>query len=435
MDEKILALATGVTKSAVAILRMSGYGTKDALKKVFTPFPKEPNYLQYGKLNFDGLTDSAMLVFFDAPKSYTGEEMAELHLHGSIPLVKKVTEILFGLGFRLAQNGEFTSRAYLNGKTNLSKAEGLADLVNAESFAALRASTILAEGKLGKITMAMQEKLTDALARLEATLDYPEEDLEQTELPHIEKIIKEVLAETEKILSTSKHGKTAKHGVTVAIVGDTNVGKSSLLNAIVGYDRAIVSSVKGTTRDTLEESIDFNGLKLNFVDTAGQRETLDEVEKIGVLRAKKAMQQADLLLLVIDDSVGDVDITDYKQDTPYIVVRNKADINNKTDGADIVVSAKTGQNVQKLLKMIFDKVDGEQIMSAPLLLTGQRHEECLKKAQKSLQETQQLVDEGSTVDLVASQIRQAWQYLGQVTGNTDMQIVVDAIFSKFCLGK
>ena len=435
MEDKILAPATGMTKSAVAILRMSGYGTKDALKKVFAPFPKKANYLQYGKLTLDGLTDSAMLVFFDAPKSYTGEEMAELHLHGSIPLVKKVTETLLSLGFRPAQNGEFTSRAYLNGKTNLSKAEGLADLVNAESFAALRASTILAEGKLGKITLELQAKLTDALARLEAALDYPEEDLEQTELPHIEKIVKDVLTETEKILSTSKHGKTAKYGVTVAIVGDTNVGKSSLLNAIVGYDRAIVSAVKGTTRDTLEESIDFNGLKLNFVDTAGQRETTDEVEKIGVLRAKKAMQQADLLLLVIDDSVCDADITDYKQDKPCIVVRNKGDINSKTDKADIVVSAKTGQNVQKLLEMIFDKIGGEQIMSAPLLLTGQRHEECLKKAQKCLQETQQLVDGGATVDLVASQIRQAWQYLGQVTGNTDMQTVVDAIFSKFCLGK
>ncbi len=430
-----MALATGVTKSAVAILRMSGCGTKDALKGVFAPFPKKPNYLQYGKLTIDGLTDSAMMVFFDAPKSYTGEEMAELHLHGSIPLIKKVMEVLFGLGFRLAQNGEFTSRAYLNGKTNLSKAEGLADLVNAESFASLRASSILAEGKLGKITTALQEKLTDALARLEATLDYPEEDLEQTELPHIEKIVKDVLMETENILSTAKHGKTAKHGVTIAIVGDTNVGKSSLLNAIVGFDRAIVSSVKGTTRDTLEESIDFNGLKLTFVDTAGQRETADEVEKIGVLRAKKAMQQADLLLLVIDDAQSDADMTAYEQDTPKIIVRNKADINKKTDGADIVVSAKTGQNVQELLKKIYDKVGGEQIMSAPLLLTGQRHEECLKQAQKNLREALELVKKGATVDLVASQIRQAWQYLGQVTGNTDMQIVVDAIFSKFCLGK
>ena len=251
----------------------------------------------------------------------------------------------------------------------------------------------------------------------------------------VEKIVKDVLMETENILSTAKHGKTAKHGVTIAIVGDTNVGKSSLLNAIVGFDRAIVSSVKGTTRDTLEESIDFNGLKLTFVDTAGQRETADEVEKIGVLRAKKAMQQADLLLLVIDDAQSDADMTAYEQDTPKIIVRNKADINKKTDGADIVVSAKTGQNVQELLKKIYDKVGGEQIMSAPLLLTGQRHEECLKQAQKNLREALELVKKGATVDLVASQIRQAWQYLGQVTGNTDMQIVVDAIFSKFCLGK
>jgi len=433
MQEKIVALATGTQKSAVAILRMSGSGTKDALKGVFSPFPTMPNYLQYGKLNLDGLADGAMLVYFDAPKSYTGEEMAELHIHGSMPLITRVLQRLFSIGFRMAQNGEFTKRAFINGKTNLSRAEGLADLINAESFAGLRASVILAENKLGKRIDTLQSELTDALARLEATLDYPEEDLEETEFPVIERNLMGTYRAVCDLLATSSAGKTAKEGVNVAIVGDTNVGKSSLLNSFVGYDRAIVSSVRGTTRDTIEESVDFKGIKINFIDTAGQRETTDEIEKIGVQRAKRAMERADLVLVVTEDgkiSQEYLDIT-----SPKIIVKNKADLSAEKGCADILISAKTGENVEKLLQKIFDTVGGNEIISAPLLLTSQRQIQCLQESRDFITNAIDLIKTNATADLVADAIKQAWLAMGRVTGKTDIQTVVDTIFEKFCLGK
>ena len=434
MQRKIVALATGTQKSAVAILRMSGSGTKDALKQIFRPFPSMPNYLQYGKINLEQLTDDGMLVYFDAPKSYTGEEMAELHLHGSMPLVKAVMDRLFELGFVMAVNGEFTKRAFINGKTNLSKAEGLADLINAESFAGLRASVILSQGKLAQKTQKIQEMLTDALANLEATLDYPEEDLEETELPKIKEILTTALEQTQQILQTEKLGATAKNGVKVAIVGDTNVGKSSLLNAIVGYDRAIVSSVKGTTRDTIEESIDFKGIKMTFVDTAGQRETQDEIEQIGVKRAKQAMQTADVVLVVLGD---DAKLPAEYQNTtsPTIVIKNKGDLNDYKGDAQLLVSAKTGQNLELLLNTIFELVDGQQVMSAPILLTSQRQCQLLTNGKDCLVDAISSITNGETVDIVAMKIKQAWTEFGQIVGNTDMQTVVDRIFEKFCLGK
>lgn len=433
MQEKIVALATGTQKSAVAILRMSGSGTKDALKGVFSPFPTMPNYLQYGKLNLDGLADGAMLVYFDAPKSYTGEEMAELHIHGSMPLITRVLQRLFSIGFRMAQNGEFTKRAFINGKTNLSRAEGLADLINAESFAGLRASVILAENKLGKRIDTLQSELTDALARLEATLDYPEEDLEETEFPVIERNLMGTYRAVCDLLATSSAGKTAKEGVNVAIVGDTNVGKSSLLNSFVGYDRAIVSSVRGTTRDTIEESVDFKGIKINFIDTAGQRETTDEIEKIGVQRAKRAMERADLVLVVTEDGKVSQEYLDIT--SPKIIVKNKADLSAEKGCADILISAKTGENVEKLLQKIFDTVGGNEIISAPLLLTSQRQIQCLQESRDFITNAIDLIKTNATADLVADAIKQAWLAMGRVTGKTDIQTVVDTIFEKFCLGK
>ena len=348
-------------------------------------------------------------------------------------LVSKVLEKLFSVGFLPAQNGEFTKRAYLNGKTNLSKAEGLADLINAESFAGMRAASILSSGKLCKETFAIQESLTDALARLEAALDYPEEDLEETELSYVKETLLFVCDKLNEILSTAQNGKRAKDGVKIAIVGDTNVGKSSLLNAIVGFDRAIVSDQKGTTRDTVEESIDYKGIKMTFIDTAGQRETQDEIEKIGVLRAKKAMQQADLIVYVCLDGKRNKVYCDTQ--TPVIIVKNKADLNSDIFDAEIAVSALTGQNVQLLLSKIYDKIGGEEVLTAPLLLTSQRQAQCLSKAKEELEEAILLVENNATADIVAAVIRRGWSLVGQVTGNTDMQTVVDAIFAKFCLGK
>lgn len=434
MQEKIFALATAAGKSAIAVIRLSGAGTKEELKKIFKPFPVAPNVLKRGELILDGLTDTAMLVYFDAPKSYTGEEMAEIHLHGNMSLVRLLFEKLFSLGFRTADNGEFTKRAYVNGKTNLAAAEGLADLVNAESFAALRAAGIIARGELGKKADEIQSGLTDCLARLEAALDYPEEDLEGVEMPEVEKILVGQKEKIEDLLGTVARGKTAKYGVRVAIVGNVNVGKSSLLNALVGYERAIVSSIQGTTRDTIEESADIDGVKFTFVDTAGQRETDDEIEMLGVRRARQAMDDSDMIIFVSD---ADTQKPDWLKKTtvPVIFVKSKGDVDGTKNNANIVVSSKTGKNIEELKKLIFDVAGGSDVIAAPILITNRRHEESLIEADGCLKEAISSIRDGVTVDVTAAAIRRAWQYVGQITGNTDAQIVVDAIFSKFCLGK
>jgi tRNA modification GTPase len=430
--EKIVALSTPFGRGAIAVLRFSGEGVKEKLKKYFSPFPDDANKILAGKFNINGITDSAMLVYFDAPKSYTGEEMAELHIHGSPMLIKTAMEKFLSDGFCMAQNGEFTKRAFLNGKTDLARSEGLIDLIDAESQSALKAASDLAQNKLGKKIKSIQNELTDISASLEATLDYPEEDLEGAQLPDIEKKLQNVLGQLETLLKTAKDGKTAKYGINIAIVGDVNVGKSSLLNALAGFDRVIVSPEEGTTRDTVTESISYKGLRFNLTDTAGMRETENEIEKIGISRAKKALEEADLVIYVIDRPFIPKEYEEIKK--PKLLVFNKTDKNCRFEKADVNLSAKEGANIELLKEIIFNKFNGEGILSADILLTSSRHVSCIKQAFDAVKgATENLYS--VTMDIIASQVYQAWLSLGQITGDTDTQIVIDEIFSKFCLGK
>ncbi len=430
---KIVAQSTPVGRSAIAVLRMSGEGVKAALKPLFKPFPTNANQLRHGVFDAgNGVRDDAMLVYFDAPKSFTGEEMAELYLHGGVVIVREVLRRLLSVGFEIAQNGEFTKRAFLNGKTNLSKAEGLIDIIDAESVAGLKAAESLAADKLGKKTDLLQSKLTEALARVEAVLDYPEEDLEQDQIPPVKTLLLETAAGLQNLLDTATKGRTAKYGVRIALCGEPNAGKSSLLNALVGFDRAIVSDKSGTTRDTLESDVEYKGIKMTFIDTAGIRETDDDVERQGVLRAKRAIQTCDVAVLV---SEGKSPVLPDDCRAPVVTVLNKCD---KTEACefvpDIVLSAKTGKNVEQLKQKIYDLMSGDQVISADLLVTNARHEGCLTRAAESVAQALKLIDDGST-DILAAEIRQAWEFLGQITGKCDGQTVVDEIFSRFCLGK
>lgn len=432
MTPTIVALSTAVGRSAIAVVRMSGDNAIDIAKRFFTPFPTQPNVLKVGKLRTKHFDEHAMCVFFAEPHSYTGENTVEFHCHGGTAVCQAVIETCLAHGAVMAQNGEFSKRAFINGKQNLTNAEGIIEMIDAETASAAKAGANLLENALGKKVVELQDGLLNLISASEAALDYPEEDLElpttksvQTELTHI-------IAELDKLIATSALGKVAKYGVDVAIVGAPNVGKSSLLNALLGQDRAIVSDVKGTTRDTLNESVFYRDIKFNFVDTAGLHEAADVVEAEGIRRAKQAAQNADVVLFVVDDPKDDAE---YQSDKPVLKIFNKCDLYDAPNLTknQLALSAKSG-NVENLKQTLYNMFHAGDIQNSDLLITNERHLSCLQQAKALLQKT--LADtENCTLDVVATGMRQGWETLGEITGTNATEDIIDRIYSKFCLGK
>lgn len=430
MSKTIVALSTARGRSAIAVVRMSGDQAIDIAKQFFTPFPPQPNVLKVGTLRTAHFNEHAMCVYFAAPHSYTGENTVEFHCHGGTAVCQAVIETCLAHGAVMAQNGEFSKRAFINGKQNLTNAEGIIEMIDAETASAAKAGANLLENKLGKKVVLLQNVLLDLLSATEAALDYPEEDLE---LPTLEKIRAEIanmLRVLEEIIATSALGKVAKYGIDVAIVGAPNVGKSSLLNALLGQDRAIVSEIKGTTRDTLCESVFYKDIKFNFVDTAGLHETADVVEAEGIKRAKAAAEKADVILYLVDDPQDD---TCFAAEKPVIKVFNKADLYNvpRLKQGEIALSAKNGET-QQLKEMLYNLFNAGDIQTSDLLITNERHLSCLKQAKEQLEQTLACND---TMDVISAAMRQAWETLGQITGTSAQEDIINNIYSKFCLGK
>lgn len=427
MNKTIVALSTARGRAAIAVVRMSGPDSIDIAKQFFSPFPTQPNYLRAGTLHTPHFDEHAMCVFFAAPRSYTGENTVEFHCHGGTAVCQAVIETCLAHGAVMAQNGEFSKRAFVNGKQNLSNAEGIIEMIEAETASAAKAGANLLENKLGQKVVQLQNHLLDLLSATEAALDYPEEDLELPTLQSVVQGIEEILQQLQQLIDTSSLGKVAKYGIDVAIVGAPNVGKSSLLNALLGQDRAIVSDVRGTTRDTLCESIFFRDIKFNFVDTAGLHETEDKVEAEGIRRARNAAENADVILYVVDDPD---DSSTYHSEKPVVKVFNKADLHHATPQEGIALSAKEG-DTQQLKQLLYDMFNAGDIGTSDLLITNQRHLSCLQQAKQQLQQTLQ----GCTMDVVSSAMKQAWETLGEITGTSAREDIINNIYSKFCLGK
>lgn len=429
--ETIVALATPPGNSGVAVIRISGEKSKEILTKlIHENLDFEPRKMYLKNVYSGDIVDRCLVVFFASPYSYTGEDVAEIHSHGGYFLSQKIIDTTIELGATLAGKGEFSKRAFINGKMSIDQAEGVMDLINAESEMQAKAGSSLLQGKLKEVITNYQNILTDILAEIEAKLDYPEYEYDDNETKNLKERLIDLRSNLENLIDESKSGLIIKNGIKVAIVGAPNVGKSSLLNALSKTDKAIVTDIAGTTRDVIEAEYEYNGIIFRLYDTAGIHESDDVVEKIGINRALKAIDDCDIVLKISTLN----NICDIKTNKPTIEIFNKADIYNYNDDKYIYISALTMKNVEKLKQLIFEKTVKEDFNSNKLYLTNTRHIECVKKAKKAIDNVLKIFDE-TTMDIISSEIKSAWYSLGEITGVTSDENIIDKIFSKFCLGK
>ena len=441
MNDLIYALATPVG-GAIAVVRISGPGAEALLKRVFTG-RGAPREMAYGRV-VDGAgetLDEAMAAFFPAPRSYTGEDMAELYLHGGQVTVRRVLALL-GCHARGARPGEFTERAFLAGKMDLAQAEAVMDLINAGAERSAKSALAQLEGRLSARITDVERELLDALSGLEAAIDYPEE-LEDDVTSALPEVLAAAERELQALAGAGLSGRVLREGARVAIVGRPNAGKSSLLNALAGAERAIVTRFAGTTRDVLEETVSMVGVPVTLYDTAGIRAADDPVERIGVERARLAAERADLLLVCFDAAAPlteeDLALLRETEGRPRIAVCNKSDLpalwSAETLAAQGIsactVSAETGEGLASLRHAIAVRVAPEQESA---LVTNARHIEALQLAAASVAEAQQNAG-GAELELVATDLREALSALGQITGRTAAADLIERIFSKFCVGK
>lgn len=455
-EDTIAAISTANGRGGVAVIRVSGKSALAVAREMFHPAGKTKvsdfeSYRMYpGTIEGVGFTDFGLCVYFRAPKSYTGEDIVEFHCHGGTEIAKGVLKRTFAAGARPAGAGEFTKRAFLNGKMSLSVAEGVADMINAQSQSLIRAGYSLYRNQLNEKIDGERKKLTTLLASIEVDIDYPEEELQST-APDLRNIEADLGALNERLKtlcrSYERVGKQVKNGVTVAIVGLPNSGKSSLLNAMVGYDKAIVSDIAGTTRDVVEGTVEIDGFLFRLYDTAGIRRSEDFIERIGVEKAEQMLDEADIVLHVIDASAPytaadeEVRRSVEKGDRMLsLTVLNKIDLLNEKkivppfeDGEWIAVSAKEKRNIEKLLRRLCAALENSYDFDSQFVVE-ERHYRALSEAIERLENARGNCGK-IPLDVLTMDIMQAWNLLGEITGDTANEEIISEIFSKFCVGK
>ena len=445
LEENISAIATPSGKGGVAIIRISGKSPLEIASKMFQPAQKtevlqfEPYRMYPGRIDAGNFSDYGLCVYFKAPKSFTGEDVVEFHCHGGESVARGILKRTFSLGAKSAGKGEFTRRAFLNGKLSLAATEGLADMINGDSEAEVKAGYLLYSEKLTEQVSALQNELKTLLAGIDASVDYPEEDIEEQHVEELKGELCVILEKLNSLLSGYCTGKKIKSGVSVAICGKPNTGKSSLLNRLLGYEKAIVSDVAGTTRDAVEGTIEIKGRKFNLYDTAGVRTSGDKIESIGIERAEAIIKSADVAVFVTDFVSGvseeDVRVLAMIKDKPLIKLINKADLINDdtpTD-ADAHTSAITGEGIEKLKTLLYEKSFGSNSEEAAFLIE-ERHFDALNRAKQSVEKAIAAC-EFQPLDLIGIDVKETWDALGEITGETATEAIIEEIFSKFCVGK
>lgn len=456
----IAAIATGGNPTAIGIVRVSGGGCFALCEKVFRAAngkafaDQEARKLAYGEiLDLQGrVIDQGLAVRFPGPNSYTGEDSAEFHCHGSPVVLRELLSALFAAGARQAKAGEFTKRAFLNGRLDLTQAEAVVDLIDAETAAAARNAAAQLDGGLRRMLEPIQDALLDVSSRFYAVVDYPDEDIEDVRPEQIAEALESADESLTRLLATCRRGRVLKSGVRTAIVGRPNAGKSSLLNALAGYERAIVTDIPGTTRDTVEESVLCGGVLLRLIDTAGIRDTEDAVERKGVERSRAALEGADLVLAVVDGSAPatpeDMEVLRLTAGSPRrITVFSKCDLWDAkvlpagvADGGpglplSVAVSSVTGEGLDKLEAAVAALFPAGDPGESGGLLTDQRQEEAARRAREAVRRAGEALAAGLTPDAVLTDVEEALDALGELTGRTAREEIVSRIFSRFCVGK
>lgn len=452
--DTIVALATPPGIGAIGVIRLSG---KESIRIANELFPskdlsKQPSHtLHVGYLKEDGhVLDEVVISIFRGPRSYTGEDVIEISCHGSPYLQEQVVAACIRQGARLARPGEFTMKAFLNGKLDLSQAEAVADLIASNSEASLRTALHTMRGGFSSTLSALREQLLRFSALIELELDFSQEDVEFADRTQLYALISELETTTRQLLESFKLGNVIRHGVQVAIIGKPNAGKSTLLNTLLNEDRAIVSDIAGTTRDTIEEVLNIDGILFRLIDTAGLREhTADVIESIGVGKSLEKMEQADVVLYLFDvndlpaDELRRVNTELHDKGAVFLLVGNKVDnvelnaLDRKYGVRDnlIFISAKEGQGIAELKSALVGLVTGGSINTENTIITNARHYAALQEVEKSLADIRSGLDNGLTGDLLALDIRRCLHYLGEITGEITNEEQLGWIFGKFCIGK
>ena len=453
----IAAIGTSLSNSGISIIRISGKDSLNIINKIFkSNYELESNKIIFGKIKEnEQVLDNVLVSYFKSPKSFTGEDVCEINCHGGVQITKQILELVLKNGADLAEPGEFSKRAFLNGKMDLLQAESVISLINAKTKVQTKIAARELEGELSNKIKEIRLKLVELLAQIEVSIDYPEYDYDEVENENILKLVNDVKLELKNIVDTYDQGKYIKEGVNVAILGKPNVGKSSLLNKLAKVEKAIVTDIPGTTRDIVEETINIGDFILNIYDTAGIRETDDIIEKIGVEKSIKKLEEVDLVIYMLnaEEKITKSDFETLSKiqnkGLKYITVINKMDKLQKSNfdvnleelrriGAEDVIklSIYTEEGIEELknvIKNIFEKNDFD--FEHELIITNQRHKDLLIKAIECLEKINDEIQSNKTVDVVEIYIKKATKKLGEIIGADVSQDIIDKIFEKFCLGK
>ena len=457
IDDTIAAIATAPGEGGIGIIRISGEKSLQVAQSIFKSksgkMIKDYNArtLIYGTVvDNEKVIDEVLVAYMKGPNSYTAEDVIEINCHGGFISVKKILELILSKGVRLAEAGEFTKRAFLNGRIDLSQAEAIIDVIKSKTDMAHEVAQSQLEGSLAKKIKDLRMNVTEVLAHLEVSIDFAEEDVEEITYQTLEEKALELRNEIKKLYDTAESGKILRDGLKTVIVGKPNVGKSSLLNSILGENRAIVTDIAGTTRDVIEEFVNIKGIPLKIVDTAGIRETEDVVEKIGVEKSRESFSTADLVIMVLDASrklsEEDMEILESLKNKKTIVLLNKMDlephielekIEEFVNSEDIIkISALKHQGIEELQDKIEAMVyHGSVKNSSNLMITNSRHKDALFKAYESINDAISAIEQRMPYDFIEVDFKNIWDYLGYINGDTVREDLLDTIFANFCIGK
>jgi tRNA modification GTPase len=445
VSDTIAAISTPPGEGAIALVRVSGANAIEVADKIFCGKEKPSQFAShvqhFGEIfSTDGrLVDQVVLSVHRAPASYTGEDLVEISCHGGTLVSAKVLEACLRAGARAARAGEFTERAFLNGKMDLTQAEAVIDLIRAKTDLALRSAAEQLEGRLGQQIRKIRDELVELLAHINASIDFPEEGIRPDEGETLRQRIASIRKEIAALLATADQGRILREGVRVVIYGATNAGKSSLLNRLLGYDRVIVSDTHGTTRDTIEETVNLDGVPIRLLDTAGLRASASELERQGIARTEKSLQLADLRLHIADRNAPKPPHFDERAGDPNeILILNKSDLPENSDWKNfraLQISCLTGDGLPELQKEILSRITKQNLKPESTLAINVRHRDCLRRALESCDRAATALERGLSLEYVAIDLDEALSAVGEVIGVVDVEQILDSVFGQFCIGK